>query len=115
MNIQRLEGFGIDYKEGVERFANKADLYEMFLLKFPEDENYSKLLEHIKEKKLKEAFIDAHSLKGIAGNLSLNKLYGDLSELVEALRHGNSENLSKLENAVQKSYEETLEAIRSCM
>ena len=39
---------GVDYNTALERFMGKDDLYERFLVKFLDDENFSKLGENIK-------------------------------------------------------------------
>ena len=40
MNKEVLLQNGIDYLEGVARFAGQAEIYEKFLKKFPEDPTF---------------------------------------------------------------------------
>lgn len=112
MNVEKMRMAGIDYEQGVNRFAGKASMYENFLLKFQNDPNYEIMMEKIQQNNLPEAFKAAHALKGVAGNLSLNRLYERTSELVEALRHEKTEEVGMLSQRVTESYEETMAALQ---
>lgn len=116
MSTEKMTEAGIDYEDGVIRFAGKAELYEMFLKRFPEDANFNKLMEelgaeNLEDKNLEEAFKAAHALKGVTGNLSLNRLYERTAALVEELRNKKTDNLKPMAAAVRESYEETVAAI----
>lgn len=56
------------------------------LNKFLSTINLSTLSEALKNKDLETAFKEAHSLKGVAGNLLLTPLFNVLVEMVEPLR-----------------------------
>ena len=87
MDKEALARLGIQYDEGVARFAGQPALYEKYLLRMPQDLTFSLLRQAVAEKNGREAFFQAHTLKGILGNLSLTALYQELSPLVERLRH----------------------------
>lgn len=112
MNVDKMKKAGVDYEQGVNRFAGKASMYENFLKKFQNDPNYEIMMEEIQQNNLPEAFKAAHALKGVAGNLSLNRLYERTAELVEALRHEKTEEVEQLSKRVTESYEETLAALQ---
>ena len=61
MDIAKLKEAGIDYDEGLKRFANREDLYEKYLGKFPDDPAMSQLEAFLAEKNYAEAFKCAHS------------------------------------------------------
>lgn len=83
MNRYTLTKAGIDVNEGVHRFNGNKELYEHFLLTFPEDEHFKKMLEAIETGDVEESFQQAHALKGIAGTVSLVQLHANIIPLVE--------------------------------
>ena len=89
MNREKLIEAGIDYDEGVHRFAGKPEIYEKYLLKFFEGSLMDDLSDELKNNDFDKAFQTAHSLKGTAGNVSLNRFYSKICELVEMLRGEN--------------------------
>ena len=105
MNRYRLSKAGINVKEGLERFNGKMELYESYLGRFLEDENYKLMCEAIERADVKAAFAAAHALKGVAGNLSLNKLCEDLNPLVELLRVNSMDGAKELLEKVSQDYD----------
>jgi HPt (histidine-containing phosphotransfer) domain-containing protein len=100
---------GIDYDSGLARFAGKADLYEKFLKKFPADTTFTDLEKAMADGDTRAAFIAAHTLKGVTGNLSLNGLYTGILPLVEALRgDGNMELAKTLYPPVKEEYDKEI-------
>ena len=79
----------IDIPSAKERFMNNEALYKKFLLKFPENTVMTDLEQHMESGNLEEAFRDAHTMKGMVGNLSLYKLMNIAAKVTETLRAGN--------------------------
>ncbi len=105
MNIAECSSAGINYKTGLVRFMNKRDMYEKYLLAFLKDESYEKLNEAMIAGDIHGAFSAGHSMKGVAGNLSMDTLYDALVPFVDALRgEGNMEQAERLFPAVQMAY-----------
>ena len=111
MNRYKLSKAGIDANEGIKRFNNKADVYEKFLMCFPEDMNFQRMCKAIEEGDVKEAFQCAHALKGMAGNISLTRLHNDLLPLVEELRSDSLEKADELLEPVRADYEEVIKVL----
>lgn len=86
MDREKLMEAGIDYDDGVRRFAGKPQIYEKYLVKMFEGNLMEILEKQLDEKKFSEAFRTAHDLKGTSGSLSLNVFYKKICELVEVLR-----------------------------
>lgn len=78
----------IDIPSAKERFMNNEALYKRFLLKFPTSPVMADLEQHLKDGNVEEAFREAHTMKGMVGNLSLNKLMGIAAKVTETLRAG---------------------------
>lgn len=68
------------------RFMNNEKLWEKFAVKFLEDQTFQGLQGAMESREKTRAFEEAHTLKGVAGNLGFQQLFGACSEIVEALR-----------------------------
>ncbi|MBQ7934520.1 MAG: Hpt domain-containing protein [Lachnospiraceae bacterium] len=84
--INDIKACGIEYEDTLHRFMNKQDMMVKFLKKFPEDANYSQMVENIDKRDYKMAFRNAHTLKGVVANLGIQSLYSHVSEITELLR-----------------------------
>ena len=111
MNRYKLSKAGIDANEGIARFGGNVEIYEKFLNRFPDEPYFRLMCEAIERLDIQAAFAAAHSIKGAVGNLSMNRLYGDLCPLVEELRRGSAENLAELLVPVMKDYEDIIAAL----
>lgn len=113
MNSYLLTRAGINVQEGIHRFAGKKEVYEKYLYGFLEDPYYEKLEDAIKNRKGEEAFQAAHVLKGVAGNLSMNRIFEAIKPVVEELRgEADFEQVEKMMEKVREQYQLTLDAIR---
>lgn len=111
MNRYILVKAGIDVNQGVHRFNENKEMYEEFLMKFPQDKCFGNLEDAIQKKDIKKAFEASHSLKGISGNLSLVQLHADLIPLVEGLRAGSMDNVEELMIPIRSSYKQVMDAL----
>lgn len=66
-------------------YGNEA-LYLKLVATIPGEANFGKLKDSIAAKDLKAAFLAAHALKGVLGNLSLTPLYMKVVDITELLR-----------------------------
>ena len=86
LTIEKLNEFGANTTEGLERCLNNKDLYLRLVNKLMSDESFSDLKVELEKKNYDVAFQIAHSLKGVLGNLALTPLYKIACELTELLR-----------------------------
>lgn len=86
MTIEQLKSLGCNVEEGLARCMNNETFYLMLVNKFISSTDLTNLENAIKNKDLDTAFKEAHSLKGVAGNLSLTPLFETLVKMVEPLR-----------------------------
>lgn len=104
----------LDYADGLKRFSNVAMLYQKHLKKFPADQTCNQLVEAMNQGDFEEAFRQAHTLKGIAGNLSLAGLYQICIPFVEALRGGaDIEKAKELLPELEVAYHRAVDEITS--
>lgn len=114
MNRETLIAAGIDYDQGVERFAGRAALYEKYLKKLFDDDIMGTFTQQLRAGDMNAAFRAAHDLKGLTGNLAINDLFRAISALVEALRRGDSqENIKRIYEYALSLYETAETAVRA--
>ena len=105
MNRYKLFKAGVNTEQGIQRLDGDKELYESLLTRFCSSSYYSQLCRALHEEKAKEAFENAHSMKGVAGNLSCVRLYEALIPLVEELRKGSLVHAGELFEPVKEAYE----------
>lgn len=74
-----------DYGEAINRLTMEK-LVERFVLKFPEDKTMDELRDAVSRENIEDSFCAAHTLKGVAANLSFQALFTAASSLTEQLR-----------------------------
>ena len=78
----------VDFDGGVKRVMNNAKLYVKLLTKFKNDTKLDDLETAIAEGDLDKAKAAAHTLKGVAANLSLEELFKQSVELETQIKAG---------------------------
>lgn len=112
MTDENYREIGLDLASARQRFLGNRELFEKFLFRFPEDQNFVKIMEAVEAGQMEDAFNAAHTLKGVCGNLSLSKLYEKVSEITERLRAEQMPEDEELQ-ALEEVYQETLELVAS--
>ena len=85
---EKLSMYGIDYADAMDRFGQNAVLYEHLAMKYLNDEHFVGFKAAMEVADYDNAYREAHSLKGVAGNLSLLNLYNAASEVTRFLSEG---------------------------
>ena len=106
-----LQAQGADVQDGLKRFVNNANLYEKMLKKFPAAAEGLPVLPHFESGNIEGALANAHTLKGMTGNLSLTPLYNAYTEIVALLREGKNGEAQALQASIMPAQE----AIISCI
>lgn len=112
MNKKRFNEIKLDYQEGLNRFAGKSDLYDKFLLKFLDDNNFSQAEILIAKEKFEEAYIFIHTLKGLAGNLSMHGLYECCTRYTDAKKENKLDDLGLYFTAIAAEYAKVIEVLK---
>ncbi|MCL2127703.1 MAG: Hpt domain-containing protein [Treponema sp.] len=71
----------VDFADGIKRVMNNAKLYVKLLAKFRNDTKIEELEAAVAAGDLEKAQSAAHTLKGVAANLSLSELFKQSLEL----------------------------------
>ena len=111
---QCYQEIGGSYTEVCSRLPSQR-LVEKFARKFLDDQSYAELTAAMAAGDHDVAFRAAHTLKGVAANLSFTRLRASASELTELLRTPADTippEATPLLEAVTRDYEATIAALR---
>lgn len=109
----QLTAAGIDVEEALGRFMGNEALMMKFLLRFPQDPSFQQLKEAMARCDAAQAFTAAHTLKGLAGNLSMKELFRQISAIVEDLRSGDLPTAAGKMEALEVQYRRTAAVLGS--
>ena len=109
---RRLVEARVDGDGALARLMQNEGLLTRLLRAFLQDTNFAQLQQALAARDGKAAFAAAHTLKGVAGNLSLNALYERVSGVVECLRGGDMDAALVLMPAVQEAYDNVTLALQ---
>ena len=80
--------------------------------KYANDPTYNRLAAAVEAKSWKDAFLAAHTLKGICQNLGMDNLYRSAFEVTEALRGGSNNTNEEMLDRLKADYEAAVETIK---
>lgn len=89
--IDDVAKLGVNVEDGLERFMNNASLYERMLKKLPSVLEMSRVMPCLESGDYETAFSNAHTIKGVAGNLSVEPLFKGYSGITSLLREGKND------------------------
>ena len=78
----------LDFADGIKRVMNNAKLYVKLLTKFRDGTNLDKLEGAFTAEDMEKALSEAHTIKGVAANLSLSELFKQTLEMENQLKAG---------------------------
>lgn len=94
--MEELKDLGVDIDGGLKRFMNNSSLYERMLKKLVSTVNGLEVMPSLKAGDIDKAIENAHTLKGVMGNLSVTPLYEAYTKIVDLLRKNNSEEAEEI-------------------
>lgn len=103
------ETIGGNYEEIMGRFMKEERVLK-FVRRFADDGSFALLKRSLAEKNAEEAFRAAHTIKGVAQNLSFTALYEKAEPLTNILRNGSFE-IGNLFCELEEIYERIIAAI----
>lgn len=113
MKLDELyQNIGGDLKTVLQRIPSEA-MIGKFVRKYANDPTYNQLAAAVEAENWKDAFLAAHTLKGVAQNLGFDRLQKSASALTEAVRGAVPLTDKKLFDEVCKDQKEVMEAIEN--
>ncbi|MEF9921277.1 MAG: Hpt domain-containing protein [Anaerovoracaceae bacterium] len=94
--IEELKKMQCDVEGAMERFLDDYDLYGVCLESLVSDPSFVELGVALSENDAEKAFENAHTLKGIIGNMGLTPMLKIVEQIVEPLRKGELDGLMPL-------------------
>ncbi|MBR5508769.1 MAG: Hpt domain-containing protein [Lachnospiraceae bacterium] len=113
--LDELSGYGADIQDGLNRFAGHSALYEKMLKKFPDAVKKTEVQCYFQANDFEQALANAHTLKGMTGNLSLTPLYEAYTDVVALLRQGKPEEARAIFEKMLPVQEKMIACIQSHM
>lgn len=110
--MEELQKLGVNTDEALSRFMNNAGLYQRMLGKFITNAEKVQVLPFLEAGDLETAQTNAHTLKGVTGNLSLTPLYEGYSDMMVAFRAGEPEKAKQKLLEILPVQEKILDCIR---
>lgn len=101
---EELKKHGIDIERGVKRFSGKRALYIKYLKEFTKDESMQEIKSCMEAEDYQLVQKKVHALKGIVGNLSIDVLYDNSCQMMEALKQENIEKAKELFQQMSQIY-----------
>lgn len=94
--LEELAENGADISDGLNRLMNNEQIYIKLLKKLPDSIEKQEVLSFIESGDITTAIQNAHTIKGVTGNLSVTPLYTAYTKIVNLLRAGNISDARKL-------------------
>lgn len=94
--MNELEELGVNVDEALKRFMNNSGLYTKMLGKLAAAVSELDVMQHFESGNFNKALENAHTLKGITGNLSIIPLYKAYTDIVALLRADDPEKAKKI-------------------
>lgn len=116
--LEQVAEKGINVDDALRRFMGNETLLVKMLKKLPEtvypsrygsDGEDLEVAAFLKSGDTKTALANAHTLKGIMGNLSVTGLYQAYTDIVTALREGRTADAEDILTAISGTQEDLLE------
>ena len=102
--LSELEACGVNLSGVLQRFMGNKAIYMKMLPLVIKDTSFAGLKEALLEKDYKKAFAQAHTLKGVAGNLGFDNVLESLVPMVEILRQTDTadSHLAEIDSYMEK-------------
>lgn len=84
--LEEPKELGVDIEDGLNRFMKNEGLYKRMLAKLPSNIEKLEILPFIEAGDNQTALSNAHTLKGVTGNLSLTPLFKAYTDIVALFR-----------------------------
>ena len=110
--IEELKLLGADTEDALARFMNNSSLYERMLMKLPKVVEDAPVMPYVESGDLEAALSNAHTLKGVVGNLSLTPLYNNYTEMVDLFRDNKPEKAKELLEKTVEIQREFMDCIK---
>ena len=110
---KQLQEAGVNLDKALNRFMGNETMYDKFLFLFTQEKSFEELEKSLDNRNVQEAFMLAHTMKGIVANLEIQPLLDLLSPMTEQLRKGNMEGIAEQWDSLKAKYNEVCDLIKN--
>lgn len=104
--INELKRIGVNADRAIERFMGNEELFVSFMLRFPQNIDFVEIRKCLEEKNEEQFYFQVHNLKGVSGNLEIEKLSEYAQEILTELKNSKFSQMEKLITLVNKAESE---------
>ena len=109
--LEELAALGADLEDALARFMDNSALYEKMLKKLPPMLEQVPVLEYIESGDMDTALSNAHTIKGVVGNLSLVPLHDAYTEIVDLFRDGDIDKAKEVLKGILGTQQDMVDCI----
>lgn len=102
-----LEDSGVNLSQALGRFMGNEALFLSFIGKLPEKLQFEPILQALAQEDEEEFYMRVHSLKGMAGNLSIEPIYDCAQAILVEFRVSKFQNKKKLLSLIEEAIRES--------
>ena len=102
-----LEDSGVNLSQALGRFMGNEALFLSFIGKLPEKLQFDPILQALEQEDEEEFYMRVHSLKGMAGNLSIEPIYDCAQAILVEFRASKFQNKKKLLSLIEEAIRES--------
>ena len=110
--FQALKLCETDVDGAVQRFSGNEKLYLKYLKAFTKEPTMAELNNAIDTQNWDDAFMAAHALKGLAGNMGFVPLFHAVGELVLLLRAHKTDQIASIRSQISLAYNDVINTLK---
>ncbi len=111
--ISGLKELGVNTEEALKRFSGNSSLYIRMVGKFPASIQGLDVMPYIESGEIDKAITNAHTIKGVTGNLSITPLFNAYTQIVSDLRAGNADSAKEVLQNILPRQDKIIEFIEN--
>jgi hypothetical protein len=112
--LQELNNLGVDTEDALKRFMNNTSLYERMLGKLPKNIGELEVMPYLETGNYSQALTNAHTIKGVTGNLSVTPLFTGYTNIVALLRQNEPEKAKSVLEEILPIQNQIISCINNC-
>ncbi len=108
--ISHIQALGIDYADMMNRFDGNEALFIRLASRFVDDAHLAAIEEALRIGDAEDVYAESHALKGLAGNLSMTRLFEAAACIAEEARRERMDMVGVHMPAFRNAYKQAKEA-----
>lgn len=103
----QMDRLGLHVQEALDRFMGNEPLFLSFVRQLPEKLAFTRIRESLEREDEESFYMDVHSLKGLAGNLSIGPINDCAQAILAEFRTSKFKNKKKLSELIREAETES--------